>query len=276
MRNYGRLALIFLVAGVMGVRTSHGDVVYSVTGSTYSQDFNSLSALSGTHPWADDSTIVGWFGTINGITPATYNTNSGNVTTAHLGSLGSMNDPDRALGSQAGTTSTLEYGVRFTNSTSDTLTSFTVTYDGEQWSDFSTAVQSLSFGYLIGASPTLASGGYTAVPALNFASPHNVGPVGQIDGNASGNRTAGITATITNISWAPGQQLILKWTDVNDPSPPLGIDHTLAVDNFSMSATAAVPETSAFLFGGLIAAVVASVRGWSRCAADPVNASAAP
>ena len=47
-------------------------------------------------------------------------------------------------------------------------------------------------------------------------------------GNA--NRTA-VSATITGLTWAPGQTLVLRWTDVNDG----GNDDGLAIDDLSLS-----------------------------------------
>jgi hypothetical protein len=142
----------------------------------------------------------------------------------------------------------MQFGVRLTNNTGVTLQSVTITYDGEQWRTQNNSAQQLSFSYIIGESPTLASVGYSAVSALNFVSPITVATGSALDGNASANRVAGITSTI-NVTWAPGEELFLRWTDANDSSN----DHGLGIDNLTV--VAAVPEASAFVFGGMICMV---------------------
>jgi hypothetical protein len=58
-----------------------------------------------------------------------------------------------------------------------------------------------------------------------------------VDGNATGNRQT-ITATVTGLNWQPGQDLWIRWADLNDA----GNDHGLAIDDLNFSA---VPEPGA-------------------------------
>src|SRR5439155_19339754 len=104
----------------------------------------------------------------------------------------------------------------------------------EQWRDGSGGVNTLAFSYATGAAGAtdILNGTFTAATALNFSSPQNSGLATDIalDGNAAANRTAK-NATISGISWAPGQALVLKWQDTNDA----GNDDGLAVDDLTFS-----------------------------------------
>jgi hypothetical protein len=167
-------------------------------------------------------------------------------------------DPEKALGSLGSTTvaannDNMFIATRLTNNTGVTLDTFTVTYDGEEWRDGQLATpETLSFGYNLGATtagtpPNWADPltTYTAVPALNFTSPVFAGTGSSgtaVDGNSAG-KVAGITATVTGISWAPGTDLWLRWAD---PQVPSAADDGLGIDNFSFSADATVPEPSGF------------------------------
>jgi len=229
-----------------------------------------------TNGWQDDTTTVsgnhvsvpGWY-LWHPIAPTSEGGTNGNQrlragsgqNTGAFWAFGStQSDSDKALGSIGSTTvaannANMFIGLRLTNNTGATLDTFTVTYDGEEWRDGQLATaETLSFGYNIGATTTLTAGvpnwadpatTYTAVPALNFSSPVFSGTNSagtNIDGNTVG-KTAGITATITGISWEPGTDLWLRWAD---PQAPSAADDGLAIDNFSFSADATtVPEPSA-------------------------------
>jgi hypothetical protein len=247
------LAVVVVYTMFWVAAPSRGDVVYSTPGSTYSQSFDSL-ASSGTPAWSDDTTITGWFSN-----RTTYLTGSGTSGTGGLYSFGTSSE--RALGGVAsGSADPVQYGVRLTNSTGVTLYSVSVTYDGEQWrKGNNNDAHVLDFAYVLGEAPTLATSGYIDVNGLDFTSPI-IGAAGgatALDGNAAANRVAGITSTI-NLTWLPGQELFLRWTDVDNG----GVDHGLAID--SVSVVAAVPETSAFAFGGAVCLVAGVLSAWQR------------
>jgi hypothetical protein len=91
-----------------------------------------------------------------------------------------------------------------------------------------------------------AGGVWTPLPGMTFNAPNVSSPSAttSLDGNAIGNRVAGLTATVTGLDWQPGQELWIRFTD----SGPA--QHQLAIDNFQFSALAPVPEpTTALLLG---------------------------
>ena len=233
---------------VLPATSALADISYTSAGSSYGQNFNSLSTTTGTNiTWTNDSTIAGWFSN-----RTTYRASTGSDTTGSLYSNGSAAASDRALGSIAsGGTGTIQNGVRFTNNTGITLTQFTVTYDGEQWRNGGNTTQhSLTFDYVTGAGVTLSSGGYSGVSQLNFNGPIATATAAALDGNAAANRVAGITFNVKDITWLPGQQIMLRWTDLNDT----GNDHGLAVDNFNF---VAVPEPSSMMVVSLVGLAIA-------------------
>jgi hypothetical protein len=183
----------------------------------------------------------------------------------------SNSDPEKALGSLGSTTVAANndnefIAVRLTNNTGVTLYKFTVNYDGEEWRDGQLATpETLSFGYNLGATTTGTPPNwadptttFTAVPSLNFTSPvfSGTGSSGTaVDGNSAG-KVAGITATVSGISWDPGTDLWLRWAD---PQAPSAADDGLGIDNFSFSAD--VPEPSSLiLFGTVIFALGLAAR----------------
>lgn len=227
------------------------DVPYFTTASLYSQNFDSLLATGTGNTWTNNATIAGWYS--NRIT---YNAGTGSSNTGALYSFGDAGSAERALGSVAsGSTGTIHYGVGFVNLTGGTLSSFTVRYDGEQWRDGGNTTQhSLAFDYKIGSGLLITDTGYTLVPQLDFLGPVATSTAGALSGNSAANRVAGITYTVTGINWMPGQQLYLRWTDIDNA----GADHGLAIDNFEFFA---VPEPSVFILLGGLALVAGCRRG---------------
>jgi hypothetical protein len=259
--------------------TVHAAVIYS--GGTYSQNFDSLpntpqnSSLGSTPTgWTDDNaapsagnfSIPGWY--LFHPTTQTEGGFSGNqrmrigAGTANTGafmSFGASGATERALGilnsntlAPAGTGMAF-LGARFTNNAGYPLTQLTVTYTGEQWRDGGAATpnaQSLSFGYMVNA-PNIQDAGFTSAPALDFTSPviANTGSGAAVDGNTAGSQL--ITATISGIDWQPGQDLWIRWADLNDS----GNDHGLSVDNFEFSA---IPEPGALVLAAMALATIAS------------------
>src|SRR4051812_49273944 len=139
---------------------------YSSSGSTYSQKFNSLptdksnNGSVGNSPagWIDDTTtpgtnqfsIPGWYlwhptdlgaGAEGGANQhQRMRMGTGQNTGAFWGFGSSASDPEKALGSIGATTVAgngvdMYMGLRLRNDTGTTLTSFTLTYDGEEWRD---------------------------------------------------------------------------------------------------------------------------------------------
>jgi hypothetical protein len=200
----------------------------------YAQNFDTLASSGTANPWADDSTIAGWYST-----RTTYIASNGASNTGALYSFGATGNAERALGSVAsGGTDTVRFGARFTNDTATTIVSVSVAYTGEQWRNGGNTTQhALSFDYQVGASVTsLTSGTWTPVTALDFTGPIATSTAGALDGNASANRVA-ISHTFA-VSIAPGHEIMLRWSDPNDA----GNDHGLAIDDLTVTASAATVD----------------------------------
>jgi uncharacterized protein len=246
-RLFIKTVFYFAVLLVSSASSVWADISYTSNGQVVTQDFNSLGTAGAS--WTDDSTVAGWFSN-----RTTYLADNGSSSAGELFSYGATGNSERAIGSVAHTVGQIQFGIRLTNNTGNTMTKLTVTYDGEQWraANKDTA-QALTFGYAIGSNLALGSLGYVGVSQLNFTSP-TLTNGGALDGNAAANRVAGITFSINNIVWLPGQQLMLRWTDVDNT----GNDHGLAIDNFNF---VAVPEPTTFGLGSLLGlAALASIR----------------
>ncbi|WP_414561676.1 MULTISPECIES: ExeM/NucH family extracellular endonuclease [unclassified Anabaena] len=196
--------------------------------SPYLQNFDSLIS-AGNAPWENTVTIPGWYATRSPIVTGTGSNNAGN-----LYSFGAIGDSDRALGSVAsGGTGTIHYGARFYNDTDATITTLAVSYIGEQWRNGGNTTQhKLDFAYKIDATD-LTTGSWIDVDALDFVGAIATSAAGALNGNDSANRVS-ISDAIAGLSLAPGEEIWLRWTDVDDP----GSDHGLAIDNVQISTTA--------------------------------------
>jgi hypothetical protein len=255
----------------------------------------SLQSATVTMPWADDTTpnanlisIPGWY-LYHPITPASesgtnthqrFRIGSGAGTTGAFYSYGTAGSTERALTPlNADTLSTpqnaavppltqeesqMYAGLLLTNNTGSTLGSFTLGYTGEQWRRAGNAAgvqvtdDTLNFQYSLipGATINSPNALYTNVSALNFASPQTTGAAGTIDGNAAANRQVFAPVTVSNIVWAPGTSLFLRWVDNNypGPNPSAGTtrgDNGLGIDDVTFSAAVLVPEPSSVCLLGL-------------------------
>jgi hypothetical protein len=210
------------------------------TGGGYVQNFDTLAsapANSAGVRWTNNVTLPGWYadrttfavtnGTLGGSAEAFDDTavaaNSG------LFSFGAADSPERALGTRAATNAPVRIGVRLVNQTGQTLTRFSVSYTGEQWFKSSAATaHTLVADYLFDAS-SLQAGGWTRLGALTFTSPVTSAGAAALDGNAPGNSST-LVATVSGITWAPGQELWIRFSDLDEA----GAEHGLAVDNFAL------------------------------------------
>jgi len=265
-----------IVGGLVAVAltsVASAAISYATPGSTYSQDFNTLPISGTSNVWTNDTTLPGWHafeddgtafqpGVRNSTAPWLATTiiraGDGTFITSRLWSLGSTGSSERALG-LIGAGQDRELALVLQNTTGQTLTQFTLTYDGELWNSAGGAAEILDFDYATFASaPTLADlradnvapytnpGGRGGL--LDFTTPATAS--GILDGNLAANRVAGITGT-AGVNWLPGQYLVLRWWD-DDRGNPTPIDHKLAIDNLTFSAIVPAPGTLGLLLIGLI------------------------
>ena len=113
-------------------------------------------------------------------------------------------------------------------------------YNGEQWRIGALAREDrLDFQYSTDAT-SLITGTWTNLDILDFVAPTTTGAIGPLDGNAAANRTAK-SGSISGLTLAAGSSIWIRWTDFN----PAGSDDGLAVDDFTLTASAAPPGDDA-------------------------------
>lgn len=214
-----------------------------LSGGTYLQNFDGLPSAVGNNTWENNTTLLGWYAASQGqaASQAGYTNIIGNNGSLNTGALYSYTNAaapsDRALGSaSSGTPANIAYGVRFVNDTGVPLTNFTVSYTGEQFRNGGNATpQPLAFSYRIDSGITSSdpanTQSWTAEPLLNFISPTVGATAAALDGNAAANRTVISGIVLSGFVVFPGQEIFLRWLDVNDA----GNDHGLAIDDLAVS-----------------------------------------
>ena len=216
------LLILFMTLG-LGSNALAQCVSLTTLGSPSTQDFNTLATAGTNIAWTDNSTLPGWYST-----RTTYNAGTGASNAGALwdfGVAGTNPVTDRALGGMAsGGTGTFYWAACFVNNTGATLTSIDIAYIGEQWRDSGAAVpvaQTMAFEYQVASAGTITDAdtpttGWTSSSSLSFTSPTfvNTGAGVLLDGNAAANRTA--RSASLSVSAAPGQQIWLRWRDLND------------------------------------------------------------
>jgi len=243
--------LLLATATLLSALSAQATVSVNSAAFTYSQSFDTLAASGTTNAWANDSTLAGW-SLFNGATALTnYRASTGSDNAGAAYSFGASGSQERALGSIAsGSVANPTLAVAFTNNSGLALNSFTLGYDGEQWrngGNASQAAHKLTVQYGFGSSFAAVTTWTTAGTGFDFTSPVTAATGGAVVGNTAG-LAAGLGGTIA-ADWAAGSTLWIRWNDVND----VGNDHGLAIDNMTLSVTAAVPEPGSFamLLAGL-------------------------
>lgn len=267
------IAALIALAGA----TATASAQFSYTGGTYSQDFNTLPSVTGgtnstitvagrgphalTAGFTTATGVAGWQGAnFDGSSTSTEfraQDGSGSGGTGRgVVSFGTAGSSERALGTLATSNQINSFGLVLTNNTTGILTQFTLSYTGEQWRRGNVAApNSLLFFYGIAAglqdqtAPAVPTT-LVAAPILNFVAPNTQASPTEvaIDGNAAGNRTL-VSATITGLTWNPGETLVLQWNGIDQS----GQDDGLAIDDVSFVAVPAPGALALLGLGGLLA-----------------------
>ena len=235
LRIPAALALLF---GAL-LAPAQAQVSIPSTGTPLTETFDGL-ALAGTNiPWADNTTIPGWYST-----RTTYNAGTGSSNTGaqySFGVAGTNPVTDRALGGVgSGGTGTFFWAGRYVNDTGVVIASLDISYAGEQWRDGGNATpvaQTMQFQYQVADAGVITDAdtpatGWLDFDSLDFTSPVFTTVAGALDGNAAANRIV-LTASLS-VAVSPGQEIWIRWRDLNDT----GNDHGLAVDDLSVTAQA--------------------------------------
>ncbi len=219
-----------------------GPVPYRITGSTYNQDFNGLPAtgsftLVGSAPYylstspVNASGMPGWQFGVTLSTPRFGISSGSGSPTGSTYSTGASGDPERSLGMFASGSNVSNIGLILRNTTTDILSTVTISFTGEQWRRGGGAANVLTFKYAVGGTD-INTGSFVTEPALNFVSPVTTGANIGLDGNVAPNRTF-VSATFDlGTNWAPGQTLVLRWDDADDPNT----DDMLSIEDLSFVA----------------------------------------
>ena len=243
LRTLPFLALLGLIAAPLSAQIS-----LTTLGTPVTQTFDTLATSGTANTWTDNTTLPGWYSQFSATpaNPVTYRADAGGSNTGAIYSWGTGTATERAFGSVAsGTPANIFNAVRLVNNTGATITSLSISFNGEQWRDGGAATpvaQTLSFQYQVAAAGVITDSntpttGWTAFTSLDFASPTftNTTTGAALDGNAVANRTAK-SATLS-VTVSVGQEIWLRWQDLNDA----GNDHGLSIDDFSVTPNAVAP-----------------------------------
>ncbi len=276
------LPVVFCMVMLLGSTISWGQVSYN--GTTYTQDFQSMTATNLTAATIANTTmlqvsgqpgggsVIGWYVYHNTAGTPRWGRSDG---TSSTGSFFCLFDgaptPNRALGSQGSASIIAYYGIVLQNTTGSTITSVNISYDAMINRNPSTTVNPYPMSYRTSATNVITSSstadgtfndlagtwtngtGFTT-PSSGTGAPGTqaaITPLFRIGG-------AVITQTLTGLSWGNNQYLYIRWRETDDS----GSDASAGVDNFSFSTpltcavTGSATITNPACFGGTGSAVV--------------------
>lgn len=233
MRTKTYLFIMAFFAMLTTIPTLKGQVIVTNILQTYEQDFDSFGTNN--VPWTDNSTLLGWYanefpGPVTNLVP-----NDGFVA-LNICNFGTVGEVDRAMGSLEALGNASFYGARFTNNSSFTIQSMTVSYVGEQWMQLGASATN-QFFYRVGDTTFETNNiGWTAFSALDFTNLHT-GVFLALNGNLVTNQIA-IQANIPVVV-SNHQEVWIKWFCSSPPG--FFINPSLAIDELKVSFTG-VPE----------------------------------
>lgn len=212
---------------------------YSLSATTYSQDFNGLGTATSTGVTGGDlsivsATLTGWYFSESGTSAnTTITAGTGSSGTGDTYNFGAAAGANRTLGGLQSGTLIPSYGFYFINNTGGTIQSLTITYTGETWRvGTASRPDEIDFQYSTDAT-SLTTGTWTSFSGLNYANP------GQATGSGSVQHSSSISNTITGLSIANGATFFIRWTDFNAS----GADDGMGINDFSLTATLAPTNT---------------------------------
>lgn len=220
-------------------------VIYSAKKAIYQQNFNDLPTggsftLTGKGPHSFSPTpfslsgLAGWeFMQKSGTaTNAVFVIGAGTSTSAGVYSVGATGNSDRGLGMLAAGSGVYAFGILLTNQTGGSLNKISGSFSAEQWRKGGSGNRNTWLGkYATGLMNSIDQPNLITHTSMNFSSIQFTVGAGNLNGNSPENQT-NIQFTITGIDWKNGEQLVLRWDDVDET----GSDDLVAIDNFSLSA----------------------------------------
>lgn len=236
---FGAAALIALAAAL----PARAQVSITTQGAPVTENFDTL-ASTGT-----SSTVPpGWAFSEAGTNANTlYTAGTGSGTAGDTYSFGAAGSTERAFGGLLSGSLNPTIGAAFTNNTGAAVTRLDIAYTGEQWRLGALGrVDRLDFQYSLNAT-SLTTGTWVDADTLDFTAPVTTAPTGALDGNAPANRVA-LSGAVVAISIPSGSTFWIRWTDFN----ATGSDDGLAVDDFSLTASAPALPTSPSGLGSAI------------------------
>ena len=215
---------------------SSGHAQFSLTTSTYTQNFDGLGTAGGSAAGGSlgllNSNLNGWYFLETGSSANTsFTASNGSGNTGDTLNVGATGVADRSLGSLQSGTVIPSFGFWFQNNTGSSITGIGLSYKGETWRiggagrtdalNFSTSTSATTLG-------AVGAGTWTDVSSLNYV---NASATAQA--SASKLQSSTISGNLGALSLANGSRMFLRWTDFN----ATGSDDVLAINDFSLNAT---------------------------------------
>lgn len=264
MKNRMKLVLASLLAVGFIAGDANADIAITSTSDSYTQNFNSLPTQNtGTFTWTDNSTLNGWYRRSN-VSNATqtedpdlvnYAVQGSNVSSPGFYNVSTAGNSDRAAGflvnGQPGGLKKGSLGVIFDNSTGTTLTGFNLSYKGEKWYQAVNETTLLFQWRVVDSFADInndidvAQTGWNDAGALSWTVAAGAGNA-WANGTQAGNYT-NLSASITGMSLAAGQKLVMRWRIAETGSIKSG----LMIDDVVVNNFVAIPEPATL---GLVAA----------------------
>ena len=240
--------LVALSALAITATASAQVVSYSTSGSSYTQNFNSLStSTNNAQTWTQGETLAGWYATSSGAGDFANYTPSWQtgISAGVLYHARSTEESSRSfLGAR--TTSGIgnaTIGLALQNSTGATVESFNLSFIASQFYK-TTAAQQLRVSFSTDAT-SLTSGTWTSISSLTYTAPYTTGNAAVTTSEELASRQT-LSIASQSLNWGAGETMWIKWDSLRDLSGSYtGAAGVLAINDVSFSATA-IPEPSTY------------------------------